>query len=105
MSSGTDSGPTLIRKGFYGFNFYLCIRIPESAKHIFQQQLTVPESTLTTEDVAIWVACYVLATSGVRLMAPRTTLTLVGTALATARVVPVIEQPPTARGATTTAAA
>ena len=46
--------------------------------------------TATAEDVVIWVACYGMATSGMRLMAPWTTRTLVVTALAAAKVVPVM---------------
>ncbi len=46
--------------------------------------------TATAEDVVIWVAWYGLATSGMRLMALRTTLTLVVTALATTIVVPLM---------------
>ena len=86
MGCWTDSGPTLISKD----GFYLCIRIPESAKHVLQQRLALAVRTVTADDVVIWVACFVLATSGVRLVASSTTLTLVVTALATAMVVPVM---------------
>jgi hypothetical protein len=53
-------------------------------------RLAVAVRTVTAEDVVIWVACDVLATSDVQLMALMTTLTLVVTAQVTAIVVPVM---------------